>query len=95
MQNFFFRIRKFLNSVINHVGWDKLLHFTIGAWLTSIVSPLGLFWMIMMFIFVTLMSIVKEKYVDATVDKKDILSGMIGSLTSCFIFLLLKYFILI
>lgn len=89
MENFWLKIRNAVNNTVKYYGTDKVLHFLVGAWLTSLVTPLGFGAVLTMFIFVTVISYIKELYVDSIPDKKDFYAGVSGSLVAAFIWLLL------
>ena len=90
MKKFWLKIRNSVNGIVEHFGVDKLLHFLVGAWLTSIVSPFGMLYVVAMLVFVTVISYVKEVYVDSVFDKKDLIAGVLGSATSTIIALILS-----
>ena len=89
MKKFWNFINKTVNGFVEHIGSDKLLHFLTGAWLTSMVSPLGFWWVLGMFIFIGIISYVKEAFVDKVSDKYDFIAGVSGSLISFLIWFLL------
>lgn len=79
-----------VNKMVNHFGTDKCLHFLVGAWLTSMVTPLGFWWVMAMVAFVAVISYVKEAYVDDICDKIDMYAGIRGSVISCVIWFVLE-----
>lgn len=85
MEKFCTFLKNFINGTVNKFGCDKFLHFLVGAWLTSMVTPLGIWWVIAMFIVVMGLSFVKERYIDDVADNKDIVAGVLGSVSSIII----------
>ena len=79
-----------VNKLVNYYGTDKCLHFLVGAWLTSMVTPLGFWWVMAMVAFVAVISYVKEAYVDDIGDKIDMYAGIRGSVISCVIWFVLE-----
>ena len=90
MEKFWNLIKVKVNGLVNHFGSDKCLHFLVGAWLTSMVTPLGFWWVIGMIAFVVIISYVKEVYVDDVGDKIDMYAGIYGSVTSFVIWFLIE-----
>lgn len=82
MDKFFNFIKTNLNNLIAKLGCDKFLHFFVGAWLTSLVSPCGVWWMVCMVLFVTAIAFLKEKKIDDVGDMKDFYASVAGSLFS-------------
>lgn len=74
MDNFLIKIY----GLMHKYGIDKTLHFTLGGWLVSLFSPLGILAMTIAYVVLLIISIVKEKMLDAYADKKDIVAAMIG-----------------
>lgn len=89
MKKFWNLIKTSVNGLVNRVGSDKLLHFLTGAWLTSLISPLGIWGMLVMLLFVAGISFIKEYYVDDKVEYKDIIAGVLGSVTSLLFWLIM------
>lgn len=90
MEKFWNLIKVNVNKLVNHYGSDKCLHFLVGAWLTSIVTPLGFWWVMAMIAFVAIISYVKEAYVDDVADKIDIYAGISGSIVSTTIWFIIE-----
>ncbi len=71
-----------INYIIDKYGSDKVMHFFLSGWITSMLSIFGFKGLFLGFVFVTLISYIKEKYIDIVFDKNDILAGILGSITS-------------
>ena len=71
-----------INNIISKYGTDKVLHFSFGGWITSILSVFGFKGVLFGLVFVATISYYKEKYMDAVYDKNDILAGILGSVIS-------------
>lgn len=73
---------KILNDFIRKVGEDKVIHFAIGGWAVSVVSPFGATAMSIMLVIIMALSFVKEIYLDEKFDIKDINAAFLGCLTA-------------
>lgn len=73
---------KLIDKIINKMGNDKVMHFLLGGWLVSLGIPYGIIITIIMFIFMIGISYIKEKYLDASFDKKDIYAAILGGIIS-------------
>ena len=80
-----------INALIEKFGVDKALHFTLGGWIVAIFSPLGVIATSLAYVFLLLISIAKEKWMDEYEDKKDIVAAMIGGTISYIISLLFVF----
>ena len=80
-----------INALIEKFGVDKALHFTLGGWIVAIFSPLGVIATSLTYVFLLLISIAKEKWMDEYEDKKDIVAAMIGGTISYIISLLFVF----
>ena len=89
MKNFLVKIQNFINTNINKYGADKVLHFLVTAFLTSLVSPMGIAAMLTMFVLLMIVSYIKEKYMDYEFSKDDIKFALYGCITSFFLFILI------
>ena len=67
------------SNILNKIGTDKVLHFLVGALVTSMVSPIGWTAVTIAFFVVLFLSLVKELMLDAKKDWLDVLAGGIGS----------------
>lgn len=76
---------KIVDKLIEKVGWDKMVHFLVGALMTSWASMIGVWAMIISVVFVGAVSYLKER-LDDSFCKEDIIAGMLGSVTSCMVF---------
>lgn len=90
MEKFWNFIKVNVNKLVNHYGTDKCLHFLVGAWLTSMATPLGFWFTMLMFAFVAIISYVKEAYVDDVGDKVDMYAGICGSSVSLMIWFIIE-----
>jgi hypothetical protein len=54
------------------------------------VTPLGIWCVIAMFVAVIGLSYVKERYIDDIADNKDIIAGVLGSVSSIVIWLIIS-----
>lgn len=81
-----------LDNFIDKVGVDKMLHFLVGGWLTTIGLILGLKGGLIALFILLLVSIVKEKYMDNEFTKDDIKAALIGSGASFIIYFILLLF---
>lgn len=82
MKDFLVKIQNFINTNINKYGIDKVLHFLVGAFITSLASPMGIWAMLTMSVLLMIVSYVKEKYMDSEFTKNDIKFTLYGSITS-------------
>mgnify|MGYP003424817653 FL=1 len=78
---------KIINKLVERYGADKLLHYAVGGWLTAICSLFGWIGLLAGFILVVVLSFIKERLDDKR-DKKDILAGVLGSLTMVIIYII-------
>lgn len=76
-----------VDKIIKKVGWDKMLHYLVGALLTSWASLFGLWAMIFSILFVVAISYLKEK-LDDTFCKEDIIAATLCSATSIVVYIL-------
>lgn len=83
---------KVVDYIVNKVGQDKVLHFLGGAWITSMFTPLSWVGVVIGIILTMTLSYIKEKYLDDSFDKYDIIAAGIGSSTSIILYLLLFLF---
>lgn len=77
---------KLIDDLITKYEIDKILHFVVGGWITSLFGTFGLISLIIGVIFTLLISFIKEKWLDNEFDKQDIIAAMIGSLISVIVF---------
>lgn len=87
MKEFFKKVVDKVNGKLMQYGIDKAMHFLVAAFLTSVVSPLGLKAMLVMFFIIILVSYFKEKYMDAIFTMDDIKFSMYGSIASIILYL--------
>ena len=80
-----------INELLSKYGVDKGLHMMLGGWIVSMFSPLGSIAMTMAYVFVFVISVIKENKLDAYPDKKDIVAAMIGATISYVIGLLFVF----
>jgi hypothetical protein len=72
---------KIVDKIISKIGVDKVLHFLVGALVTSYGSMVGDACMWVVAVLVVILSIVKE-VLDEKVEWMDIVAGCIGCATS-------------
>lgn len=87
MKDFLIKTQNFINTNINKYGIDKVLHFLVAAFLTSLVSPMGVVAMLTMSVLLMIVSYVKEKYMDAEFTKDDIKFALYGIITSFILYI--------
>lgn len=87
MKDFLVKIQNFINTNINKYGIDKVLHFLVGAFITLLVSPMGIWAMSTMSALLMVVSYVKEKYMDSEFTKNDIKFTLYGSITSFILYI--------
>lgn len=85
---------KFLNTFINKVGYDKLLHFLVQALITAYAAILGSEYMWGIMILSPVIGCLKELF-DSKFDFKDVLFGIIGSVFSVTMYWILQLLLLI
>ena len=73
---------KKLNNLLNNAGMDKALHFAFAGWAVSAVSPFGITAMAIVFIFVFILSIIKERCLDDYADFSDVVAGFLGAIVA-------------
>ena len=82
---------KLVNNIIEKFGTDKVLHFLVGGWITSIFSPFGWVGIIIGITLTLILSLIKEQFLDSFFDWKDICAASIGSviggILACLIFI--------
>lgn len=78
---------KIIDKIVEKFGVDKLLHYTVGGWLTAIGSLFGWIGLLAGLVLVVILSFIKESLDDKS-DKKDILAGVLGGITMTIIYLI-------
>ena len=73
---------KRLNKFIEKVGIDKVLHFAVGGWVVSAVSPFGLGAMLIAWAVIVGLNIIKEAFLDDFFDWKDVAACVMGGMMS-------------
>lgn len=81
---------KITDWIVNKFGEDKVMHFLGGAWITSVFTPLGIYWTLGGVLFVLIISLIKELFLDSFFDIKDIVAAMFGSLVSVILFIVIS-----
>lgn len=79
---------KLLNNLINKIGTDKLLHCFLAGWLTALGFFFGTLWGVVVIGVLTILSFVKEWYIDPECDYLDIVAAVIGIILTTTIYLL-------
>jgi Na+-transporting NADH:ubiquinone oxidoreductase subunit NqrE len=73
---------KITDKLVEKVGYDKLLHFLVAAWVVSACLLYGTGVGCIAWIIIILLSIIKEKIFDDYSDTKDIIAGALGGFVS-------------
>lgn len=84
---------KLVNNIIEKFGTDKVLHFLVGGWITSIFSPFGWVGIIIGITLTLILSLIKEQFLDSFFDWKDICAASIGSVISVLIYFVFTIFL--
>ena len=74
------------NWFVDKFGADKMLHFLVGAWITSISTYFGWYGIIPAFLIVFSLSYVKEEFLDSKFEPDDIMAAMIGCVVSVLVY---------
>lgn len=82
-----------INKIIDKIGTDKVMHFLVGAWIVSALSPAGWGAVKIGIVLVVFLSLLKELFFDDERDWYDVLAAVIGVAVSVFIFLFESLFI--
>ena len=69
---------KLTDKLIQKYGNDKLLHFSIGGWVTALCGLFGQIPLVIGGITITLLNVVKEYLFDNTPDWKDVKATFLG-----------------
>ena len=77
---------KVLDELIDKIGNDKVLHFLVGAWIVSILTPMGWGAVTVGIVLVLFASVIKEIFLDDVSDVWDIVAGVAGSVASTLIY---------
>lgn len=73
------------DKLVEKIGYDKLLHFFVAAWLVSECKSFGLEVAGIVWIIVGLLSFVKEKYLDNNFNYWDAWFSVLGGGISLFL----------
>ena len=76
------------DKLIDKIGYDKLLHFFVAAWLVSECKSFGLEAAAIVWIVVGILSFVKERYLDNSFNYWDAWFSVLGGFLSLAIGLL-------
>ena len=76
---------KITDKLVEKVGYDKLLHFLVAAWVVSACLLYGTGVGCIAWIVIVILSIIKEKLFDNYLDAKDIFAGALGGFVSLFL----------
>lgn len=85
---------KFTDKLVEFFGTDKLLHMFLGGWIVSMTTLFGWWGILIGFIFVNIISFVKEKFLDEFFETKDIIAANIGMIISVIVYVVERYLIL-
>lgn len=77
-------MKKF-NAWMEKVGVDKLLHFSIGAWITALGGMYNHIGCLCCGGLIIILNIIKERLLDDNADYKDVFATLLGSVTSIII----------
>ena len=83
-----------INKLIKKVGLDKIAHFLVGGWVTTYGLSFAWWAGILAALFITLLEIFKEKKIDDTFDKVDVIYTEAGVGTA-FLLKLLQCLVLV
>ena len=84
---------KRFNAWMEKVGVDKLLHFSIGAWITALGGMYNHIGYLCCGGLIIILNIIKERLLDDNADYKDVFATSLGSVTSitiCYIINIIK-----
>lgn len=73
---------KFTDKLVEKIGYDKLLHFLVAAWIVSACLLYGTGVGCIAWIVIVILSIIKEKIFDNYLDARDIFAGVLGGFIS-------------
>ena len=73
---------KRFNAWMEKVGVDKLLHFSIGAWITALGGIYNHIGCLCCGAIVIILNVIKERLLDEQPDSKDTLFTLFGSIVS-------------
>lgn len=82
---------KLTNSIVEHFGSDKVMHFLGGALIVALSAYFGWWGVLIGVILTFVISFIKEKWLDDTFDWYDILAAMLGGGCSIIIYLISKW----
>lgn len=84
---------KMFDAWMEKVGVDKLLHFSIGAWITALGGIYNHIGCLCCGGLIIILNIIKERLLDDNADYKDVFATSLGSVTSiiiCYIINIVK-----
>lgn len=76
---------KRFNAWMEKVGVDRLLHFSIGAWITALGGMYNHIGCLYCGGLIIILNIIKERLLDDNADYKDVFATSLGSVTSIII----------
>ena len=76
---------KLTDKIIETIGYDKLLHFFISAWLVSEGKAYGIDVAVFIWLLVWMLSFIKEKYLDNKLNYWDVWFSVLGGGISLFL----------
>ena len=81
---------KRFNAWMEKVGVDKLLHFSIGAWITALGGMYNHIGCLCCGGLIIILNIIKERLLDDNADYKDVFATSLGSVTSIIIYYIIN-----
>ena len=81
---------KRFNAWMEKVGVDKLLHFSIGAWITALGGMYNHIGCLCCGGLIIILNIIKERLLDDNADYKDVFATLLGSVTSIIIYYIIN-----
>lgn len=76
---------KLTDKLIEKIGYDKLLHFFVAAWLVSECKAYGIDVAVFIWLLVWMLSFIKEKYLDNKLNYWDVWFSVLGGGISLFL----------
>lgn len=77
---------KRFNAWMEKVGVDKLLHFSIGAWITALGGMYNHIGCLCCGGLIIILNVIKERLLDNSADYKDVFATSLGSIASIIVY---------